>query len=329
MNRTPRILIIDDDPDLVQALKIILETGSYRVISASDGEEGLRKVKEENPDLVILDLLLPKVDGDVLCRELKADSQYVHIPILILTALAEKANLKLFPTGKAGPLLADDYVDKPVQPEDLLDRVKRLLARSKGGGRSMIITKQKPFEQILRFLESSPRVFIAGCSECATTCKTGGEEEAKEMERKLRDEGKVVSGWAVLALACGNGVQAVSESIDKEVYPGCDTLFLGEIIRFGNFEERCQLCGECILDRTGGICPVTRCSKSLFNGPCGGAEDGKCEIDPEIECGWQLIIDRLGKQGKLHLLEEIIPPKDWSKSRDGGLRKLTLGRKQK
>ncbi len=220
----------------------------------------------------------------------------------------------------------------------------------------MIIQKQKPFEDITRFLASSPGVFIVGCSLCATTCKAGGEEEVKEMEKKLQDKGKRVSGWvildpachilnnkkyfrenkekldqadSILVLACGNGVQAVSESIDKTVYPGCDTLFLGEIIRFGNYEERCQLCGECILDRCGGICPVTRCSKSLLNGPCGGSEDGKCEINPEIECGWQLIIDRLEKQGRLHLLEEIIPPKDWSKSRDGGLRKLTIGRKEK
>ncbi len=220
----------------------------------------------------------------------------------------------------------------------------------------MIITKQKPFEEIMEFLESSPRVFIAGCSLCATTCKTGGEEEVKEIEKKLQDKRKVVSGWVVLdpachilsnkkyfrenkeklaqadsilVLACGNGVQAVSESIEKIVYPGCDTLFLGEIVRFGNYEERCQLCGECILDKTAGICPITRCSKSLLNGPCGGAEDGKCEISPEIECGWQLIIDRLKKRDKLHLLKEIIPPKDWSKSRDGGLRKVITGRKEK
>jgi len=220
----------------------------------------------------------------------------------------------------------------------------------------MIITKQKPFEEIMGFLESSPRVFIAGCSLCSTTCKTGGEEEVKEIEKKLRDKRKVVSGWvildpachilsnkkyfrenkeklaqadSILVMACGNGVQAVSESIEKIVHPGCDTLFLGEIVRFGNYEERCQLCGECILDKTAGICPITRCSKSLLNGPCGGAEDGKCEINPEIECGWQLIIDRLKKRDKLHLLKEIIPPKDWSKSRDGGLRKLIIGRKEK
>jgi len=133
MSPEAKILVIDDDPDLVEALKIILETGSYRVISASDGEEGLRRVKEENPDLIILDLLLPKEDGDVLCRELKADPRYANVPILVLTAVAEKMSSKLFPKHRMRSLPADDYVDKPVQPQDLLGRVERLLVRSKEG----------------------------------------------------------------------------------------------------------------------------------------------------------------------------------------------------
>ncbi len=133
MSPKAKILVIDDDPDLVEALKIILETGSYRVISAFDGEEGLRKVKEENPDLIILDLLLPKEDGDVLCRELKADPRYANVPILVLTAVAEKMSSKLFPKHRIRSLPADDYVDKPVQPQDLLGRVDRLLVRSKEG----------------------------------------------------------------------------------------------------------------------------------------------------------------------------------------------------
>ena len=215
----------------------------------------------------------------------------------------------------------------------------------------MIITQQKPFEEIIGFLERSNAVFICGCSECATLCKTGGEEEVKQMKKRLEETGKKVPGWVVLdpachilenkkhfrenkaqlakvdsilVLACGNGVQAVSESIDKIVYPGVNTLFLGDIIRFGQFEERCQLCGECLLEKTGGICPISRCSKSLLNGPCGGSENGKCEIDPDIDCAWQLIIDRLSKQGQLDRLKEIIPAKDWSTSRDGGPRKLNI-----
>ncbi len=215
----------------------------------------------------------------------------------------------------------------------------------------MIITQQKPFEEIIGFLERSNAVFICGCSECATLCKTGGEEEVKQMKKRLEETGKKGSGWVVLdpacnilenkkhfrenkaqlskadsilVLACGNGVQAVSESIDKIVYPGVNTLFLGDIIRFGQFEERCQLCGECLLDKTGGICPISRCSKSLLNGPCGGSENGKCEIDPDIDCAWQLIIDRLSKQEQIDRLKEIIPAKDWSTSRDGGPRKLNI-----
>jgi DNA-binding response OmpR family regulator len=131
MRPATKILVIDDDPDLVEALKIILETESYQVVSAFDGKEGLKKVKEENPHLIILDLLLPKEDGDVLCRELKGDPRYTDIPILVLTAVAEKVDIKVFPEHKISSLPADDYVHKPIQPQDLLDRVKKLLARSK------------------------------------------------------------------------------------------------------------------------------------------------------------------------------------------------------
>ena len=215
----------------------------------------------------------------------------------------------------------------------------------------MIITKQKPWEEISQFLAAHRAIFICGCSECATLCKTGGEEEVKAMKERLEDAGKIVTGWVVLdpachklnnkkffrehksqidqcdaliVMACGNGTQTVAEDIEKPVYPGCESLFLGEILRFGVFEERCQLCGECLLDITGGICPITRCSKSLLNGPCGGAEGGKCEINPEIDCGWQLIIERLEKKGNLKVLEQILPAKDWSTSRDGGPRKLQI-----
>ena len=131
MSPGAKILVIDDDPDLVEALRIILETESYRVVSALDGKEGLRKVKEENPDLIILDLLLPKKDGDILCRQLKENPRYADIPILVLTAVAEKVDIKVFPKHKISSLPADDYVHKPVQPEGLLDRVKKLLTRSR------------------------------------------------------------------------------------------------------------------------------------------------------------------------------------------------------
>ena len=136
MSPGTKILVIDDDADLVEALKIILKTESYRVVSAFDGKEGLKKVRQENPHLIILDLLLPKENGDMLCRELKGDPRYADIPILVLTALAEKVDTKLFPEHKISSLPADDYVDKPIQPQDLLDRVKKLLARSKKGDKA-------------------------------------------------------------------------------------------------------------------------------------------------------------------------------------------------
>ena len=133
MSSKGKILVIDDDSDLVEALRMILEMESYEVISALDGESGLEKAKKENPDLVILDLLLPREDGAALCRELKGNPGYADIPILVLTAMAEKVNTRLFPKRGSSSLPADDYVDKPVQPQDLLRRVKRLLDESKKG----------------------------------------------------------------------------------------------------------------------------------------------------------------------------------------------------
>lgn len=215
----------------------------------------------------------------------------------------------------------------------------------------MIITEQKPFEDISKFLAPFNSVFICGCSECATICKTGGEEEVEAMEEELEEAGKTIPGGvvldpachrlnnkrlfrenkgeidssqALLVLACGNGTQTVARITDKPVYPGCNSLFLGEIERAGIFEERCQLCGDCLLDITGGICPVARCSKGLLNGPCGGSVEGKCEVDPEIDCAWQLIIDRLKDQGNLETLKKILPPKDWSTSSAGAPRSLSI-----
>ncbi len=88
------------------------------------------------------------------------------------------------------------------------------------------------------------------------------------------------------------------------------------------WEERCQACGNCILDLTGGICPIARCSKQLLNGPCGGSQNGVCEIDPEVACAWQLIWERMSALGLLDQLMELQPPKDWSTSRDGGPRRI-------
>jgi len=205
----------------------------------------------------------------------------------------------------------------------------------------MIITKQKDFTCLLESINKDP-VFIVGCSECATLCHTGGEEEVLAMKTSLEKNNITVTGWVVLdpachllndkrlfkkhekelnkakkilVLACGNGVQTVSEIIDKaDVIPGTDTLFLGEIKHANIFEKRCNLCGECIQDLFGGLCPVARCPKNMLNGPCGGSINGKCEISKDMDCIWDEIYKRLKEKNQLHLLKEIKAPKDWSKS---------------
>ena len=205
----------------------------------------------------------------------------------------------------------------------------------------MIITKQKDFQFLLDQIDKGP-VFIIGCSECATVCKTGGEDEVLKMKEDLLKNNIQTTGWVILdpacnflndkrllrghdseiknakkilVLACGNGVQTVSEIIDDiEVISGNDTIFLGEIKRLSEFEARCNLCGDCLLDVFTGVCPITRCPKSMLNGPCGGSINGKCEIDPELDCIWDIIYNRLKKRGELHRLKKIAEPKDWSKS---------------
>jgi ferredoxin len=210
----------------------------------------------------------------------------------------------------------------------------------------MIIASQKPIEEIKETLKPYNKILIAACGTCVTVCLSGGEKEAKELAELLGlEDGKeyrVVTPerqcdseflegidedvrWAdaVLSLACGVGVQYMAERyIGKHVIPGVNTSFLGTNRDAGYWTEMCQGCGNCVLEKTGGICPVTRCSKSHFNGPCGGSSNGKCEVDPSIDCAWQLIYDRMKSLGQLDRLYDTIPPRDWSTSRDGGPRKI-------
>jgi len=206
----------------------------------------------------------------------------------------------------------------------------------------MLVTELKPVEEILEFLEGKENIFLLGCNGCAEVCKTGGEEGLKKIEEELINSGKKISGrllvefvcnkflvklrlerkrldlshsQALLVLSCGIGVQAVSKVADLPVFPAANTLNLGGFQGLWPSEERCQACGDCLLAYTGGICPITACSKSLLNGPCGGATNGKCEVDPEIECGWVKIYNKLKKIGRLDILSHIIPPKDFEKMR--------------
>ncbi len=215
----------------------------------------------------------------------------------------------------------------------------------------MIISKQKEFKEILKYLGGEKKVFIVGCGECSTTCKAGGEAEVLEMKKALEASGKTVTGWVVpkapcvasqiriafaknkkalgeadsiLVLACGLGIQSIKDNdrFGKIVHAGCDTLFMGAVDKEGVFLEKCSACGECILEFTGGICPVTRCPKGMLNGPCGGTDKGKCEVDKDRDCVWTLIYNDLKKTGRLALLKEIYPPKDYSRA--GKPRKLSI-----
>jgi len=205
----------------------------------------------------------------------------------------------------------------------------------------MIITKQKKIDEILDFIDRKP-VFIMGCSECATLCHTGGEKEVIEMKKVFENNGIEVTGWVILdpachflndkrilrkytkqidkaekvvVFACGNGVQTVSEILpDADIFSGTDTLFLGEIKRANEFEKRCNMCGECIVDSFGGLCPISRCPKKMLNGPCGGSVDGKCEVNPDLDCVWDLIYQNFKNKGRLDNLKKLAEPKDWSKS---------------
>jgi hypothetical protein len=120
----------------------------------------------------------------------------------------------------------------------------------------------------------------------------------------------------IIVMSCGAGTQtAVDLYEDKAVFPANDSLFLGNMTRLQIFDERCSLCGKCILDKTGGICPITACPKGLLNGPCGGCKDGNCEISPDIKCAWVRIYERMKKLDKLQEFCEVtLEAKDWSAS---------------
>ncbi len=215
----------------------------------------------------------------------------------------------------------------------------------------MIVAEQKPLAEIKAMLAGYQKVLVVGCGTCVTVCFAGGEKEVGILASALRmatrldgngidlDETTVQRQceWeyidpladrledydALLSLGCGVGVQTLAERFpSKRVLPGLNTSFMGLPTEQGVWEERCQACGNCILDMTGGICPIARCSKQLLNGPCGGSQNGECEINPEIPCAWQLIWERMSALGLLEQLMEVQPPKDWSTSRDGGPRRI-------
>jgi hypothetical protein len=217
----------------------------------------------------------------------------------------------------------------------------------------VIVAERKPLSEIRGFVEGYQRILVAGCGTCATVCLAGGEAEVrvvaaglrisflrdgKEIEiledcvtrqcepefvEEIQDRVEREAVDAVVSLGCGAGVNFLAERLETvPIFPGVDTKFLGAAVEPGVWLEMCAGCGNCILHLTGGICPIARCSKSILNGPCGGSQDGSCEIDPEVQCGWALIVERMKKLGILDRLGEIMPPRDWSTSRHGGPRKV-------
>jgi len=206
----------------------------------------------------------------------------------------------------------------------------------------MIITKPRDWERVRRNLADidAKRVFIVGCGQCATVSGTGGEPAILMAKARLENDGRTVTGWgivdvgchsggaraelrkhwgdvesadALLILTCGAGVQTVADVVPgTAVIPGLESAFLGNVVRHGVFEQRCQMCGECVLDTTAGICPVTTCPKGLLNGPCGGMWDGMCDVLLDRECTHVRIRRRLAEQGRAAKTEPL-PPKDYSK----------------
>jgi len=204
----------------------------------------------------------------------------------------------------------------------------------------MILSKQKPWEEVLSYLDGENNIFILGCNGCAQASGTGGPTQVEEMKSKLGEINKKVTGSAIidflcqkalvksrlrtkveqigaadsiLVMTCGVGVQAVAAAVNKVCHPACDTVSLGGSRGEWKGSERCMECGECLLEYTGGICPLTACTKGLINGQCGGASKGKCELNPEKDCGWELIYKRMKGLNQLDKLRRFIAPKDYSK----------------
>ena len=211
------------------------------------------------------------------------------------------------------------------------------------------ITKQKSEEELARLLDGLGRVFILGCGTCTTLTRTGGEPEVRAMGEQLSSQGKLVTGGVVVPVACDNltgealneygqqidqadvllimtcafGVQTIARQLKKMVVPALDTLFIGKESSVGMFDEICTQCGTCILGETGGICPMTSCHKGMVNGPCGGTNNGKCEIDPEKDCAWTLIYNRLKELGRLDSMRTLQKPRNHQGEPSPG--KLNLG----
>lgn len=213
----------------------------------------------------------------------------------------------------------------------------------------MIIAERKPLEEILKSIEKYSKILVLGCRGCVTVCAVGGEKEVSKLAEEIKiareKEGKIIEIFektlirqcelkyleplkefedkveAVVSLGCGVGVNLIADFYPKiRIYPGVNTTFYGAKVEKGHWIEMCRGCGDCIIDKTAGLCPIARCAKNLLNGPCGGSQGGKCEVRKDMPCVWHEIVERLKNRGELERLSEIWEPKDWRSAGGDGVR---------
>ncbi len=214
----------------------------------------------------------------------------------------------------------------------------------------MIIAERKPLAEIIEMVQDYKKILVLACRGCVTVCSAGGEREAEILASLIRlglkkagKEAEVFDASlvrqcdreyidaidefkgkydAIVSTACGVGVNFIANLRPSDnVYPALNTTFFGGSAEQGIWSEQCAGCGDCVLHLTGGLCPVARCAKSLMNGPCGGSVDGRCEINPEVDCVWQMIYDRMGRLDRQKEMAEPAPIRDWSTAGHGGPRK--------
>jgi ferredoxin len=215
----------------------------------------------------------------------------------------------------------------------------------------MIVADRKPLPEILNCVRQYKKIMLMGCGSCVTVCFSGGAKAVEVLASQItmagKKDGRIIeiiqctperqceyefidafkkdldSVEAVLSTACAVGVQAMNERFPNKItIPALNTKFMGYPVEHGLWEERCAGCGDCILEWTGGLCPIARCAKKMLNGPCGGSNNGSCEVDKDIKCVWQLIYDRLKQLNRLGNLDIVRGPKDWRSGMDAGQRKI-------
>jgi len=213
----------------------------------------------------------------------------------------------------------------------------------------MIVAERKSLEEILESIKKYNKILILGCRGCVNVCSVGGEKEVSKLAEEIKlareEEGRPIEILektlirqcevkylepleefkdkveAVISLGCGVGINLIADLYPEiRIYPGVNTTFYGAKVEKGHWIEKCKGCGDCIIDKTAGLCPITRCAKNLLNGPCGGSQNGKCEIREDLPCVWHQIIERLKKRGELEKLAEIWEPRDWRLAGGEGVR---------